>query len=69
MGGPAINASKPRQRESKPIASAPSENELRDKIASQLFVTLFGSGRNRKATHIAELSIKAANDFITVLHR
>ncbi len=69
MGGPATNLSKPRQRESKPAASAPSENELRDKIAAQVFVALFASGRKRRASDIAERSIEAANDFIKVLHR
>ncbi len=69
MGGTPTNASKPKQREPKPAASAPLGNELRDKIASQLFVTLMGAGRKRRASAVAEVSIDAANEFIKVLHR
>ena len=67
MAGPAANASKPRQRESKP--PTPDGNELRDEIAMRLFVAIYSSNRSRTPGHIAELSIDAANDFIKILHR
>lgn len=50
------------------VATRPAGN-LRDEVATQLFVKLFDPSRGRTAEYIAALSIEAADTFVATIHR